>query len=129
MVDCFWNSVQSSTYLFIPNGAFDGDGRGHYTFVSAAGNSIPDYFALLRSVSHLPQKMCVEGKIDLQHIPIPCVLSCIDHVRLDSEFKPFDFKRLIWLPENLSMFKLEHSLGQNFHCVVNKSPERRSCEV
>ena len=81
--------------LFIPNGAFDGDGRGHFAFVSAAGNNVIDYYAPLRSISHLPQKMCVEDRTDLQQMPFSWVLSSIDNVGLDSEFKPIYFERLI----------------------------------
>ena len=42
--------------LCLLNGACEGDERGLYTFVSATGNSVTDYFALLRSIAHLPQK-------------------------------------------------------------------------
>ena len=81
--------------LFISNGAFDDDGRGHNTFVSAAGTSVIDYFALLRSISHLPQKICVEVRTDLQHMPFSCILSSIDNLWLDSKFERFYFERLI----------------------------------
>ncbi len=42
--------------LYLLNGACEGDERGLYTFVSATGNSVIDYFALSRSIAHLPQK-------------------------------------------------------------------------
>ena len=42
--------------LCLLNGAGEGDERGLYTFVSATGNSVIDYFALSRSIAHLPQK-------------------------------------------------------------------------
>ena len=77
--------------LFILNGADEGDEKGHYTFVSATGSSVIDYFTLSRCILHLPQKMCVEDRIDSQHMPISRVLSCIENIRLDSKFKPFSF--------------------------------------
>ncbi len=36
-------------------------------------------------------------------MPISCVLKCVDDV-LNPDFKPFSFERLIWMPENLSIF-------------------------
>ena len=89
--------------LCLLNGACEGDERGLYTFVSSTGNSVIDYFALSRSLAHLPQKMCIEERIDSQHMPISCVLKCVDDV-LNPDFKPFSFERLIWMPENLSIF-------------------------
>ena len=37
-------------------------------------------------------------------MPISCVLKCVDDVVLNPDFKPFSFERLIWMPENLSIF-------------------------
>ena len=34
-----------------------------------------------------------------------CVLKCVHDVVLNHDFKPFSFERLIWMPENLSVFK------------------------
>ena len=48
--------------------------------------------------------MCIEERIDSQRMPISCVLKCVDDV-LNPDFKPFSFERLIWMPENLSVFK------------------------
>ena len=42
--------------LCLLNGACEVDERGFYTFVSATGNSVIDYFALSRSIAHLPQQ-------------------------------------------------------------------------
>ena len=73
--------------------------------------------------------MFVEDRADLERKPISCVLSCTDNVWLDSKFKPgggffwvffFFFLWLIWMPEGVSMLKLEPSLEPNFHSVANK---------
>ena len=42
------------------------DERGLYTFVSATGNSVTDYFALLRSIAYLPQKT-MDRRNELTH--------------------------------------------------------------
>ena len=76
------------------NAACEGDERGLYTFVSATGNSVIDYFALSRSIAHLPQKMCIEERIDSQHMPISCVLKCVDDVVLTLILSPFPLKGL-----------------------------------
>ena len=49
------------------------------------------------------KKMCIEERIGSQRMPISCVLKCVDDV-LNPDFKPFSFERLIWMPENLSIF-------------------------
>ena len=55
LVNCFLE-ICTQFDLCLLNGAYEGDERGLYTFVSATGNSVTDYFALLRSIAHLPQK-------------------------------------------------------------------------
>ena len=80
----------------------------------ATGNSVIDCFALSRSIAHLPPKqMCIEERIDSQHMPISCALKCVHVVVLNHDFKPFSFERLIWIPENLSVFK-KKTKGGNF---------------
>ena len=49
--------------------------------------------------------MCITERTDSQHMPISCVLKCVDDVVLNSDFRPFFFERLIWMPENLGIFK------------------------
>ena len=87
--------------LFILNGACDGDETGHYTFISTTGCSVIDYFALSRSLAHLPQKMYVDERIDSQHMPISCVLRCAKSVELESELKPVYIEKLLWMPVSM----------------------------
>ena len=49
--------------------------------------------------------MCVDKGIDSQHMPISCVLSCAKSVKLESEFKPVYIEKLLWMPENMLIFK------------------------
>ena len=57
--------------------------------------------------------MCIEERIDSQHMPISSVLKCVHGVVLNHDFKPFSFERLIWMPENLSVFKKKLKEGNS----------------
>ena len=102
LVNCFWNYIHNLTYVCLT------------VLVKATREVSTPLCQLLVTASliilhfrgplHTFRKKRTKERIDLQHMPISCVLKCVDDVVLNPDFKPLSFERLIWMPENLSIF-------------------------
>ena len=101
-VNCFWNNVHSLTYacLTLLVEATREVSTPLCQLLVTASLIILHFRGPLHTFS---KKKCIEERTDSQHMPISCVLKCVDDV-LNPDFKPFSFERLIWMPENLSIF-------------------------
>ena len=66
----------SSFDLYVFNGICEGDTSGQYTYISASGNSVIDYFIFPRSLCSPLYKMQVLERTDSKHMPIACSARC-----------------------------------------------------
>jgi len=90
--------------IVVLNGATEGDYCGRFTFLSSSGNSVIDYFAVSRSIQYLFKTMCVQQRVDSNHMPITCVISCNAYRPPVLVSEPFFIQKICWQPDNLHSF-------------------------